>query len=344
MAPVMPLMPPFQYRRRFTVLRRRIGALPRSHGAGAAAACLLLAIAMHAVLAQTPPTTGTTIVLTQEPITPIAPPPSADPLKLGLGEELFASRLLSHGGTQSCVSCHDVHHSGADGRQHDIGSDGKPLKFNTPSVFNAALSFRLNWEGNERTLEAQAALAIDGGPGLGTSVPEVVARLNANPDIVKRFVAAYGRGPDQSSLVNALATYERSLVTPDSPFDRWLKGDKGALSAQQLNGYALFKSFGCVSCHQGMNVGGNMFQRQGIFHRLASPTPEVLRVPSLRNVATTAPYFHDGSEPTLAGAIRKMAAAQLDQTLSGQEIDAIVAFLRSLTGNYRGAAVKAAAQ
>jgi cytochrome c peroxidase len=193
-------------------------------------------------------------------------------------------------------------------------------------------------------LEAQATSAIDSGPGLGSSMPEVLARLNANTDFAKQFIAAYGRNPDASSLIDALATYERSLVTPDSPFDRWLKGDKGALSAAQLHGYALFKSFGCVSCHQGVNVGGNMFERQGIFHRLASPKPEVLRVPSLRNVATTAPYFHDGSAPTLTDAIRKMAAAQLDQTLSEQEIDAIVAFLGSLTGNYHGVPVKAAAR
>jgi cytochrome c peroxidase len=152
----------------------------------------------------------------------------------------------------------------------------------------------------------------------------------------------YGRNPDQPSLVEALAIYERSLVTPDSRFDRCLKGDKAALSAKELDGYALFKSFGCVSCHQGVNVGANLFQRHGIFHPLASPEPKVLRVPSLRNVATTPPYFHDGSAPTLSEAVRRMAKAQLDQSLSEQEIDAIVAFLNSLTGNYRGAPVKAA--
>jgi cytochrome c peroxidase len=347
MARVIALMAPFQLQYRFAALGQRAVALLRTRSASVAAACLLLAIAVHAVLAQAPGTPGTAIVLTQEPITPIPPPLPADPSKLTLGQELFQSRLLSHDRTRSCMSCHDVRSSGADARRHDIGSDGEPLEFNTPSVFNTALSFRLNWEGNERTLEAQATLAIDSGPGLGSSMPEVLARLNANPDFVQQFIAAYGRNPDESSLINALATYERSLVTPDSPFDRWLKGDKGdkgALSAAELNGYALFKSFGCVSCHQGVNVGGNMFERQGVFHPLASPKPEVLRVPSLRNVATTAPYFHDGSAATLTDAVRKMAAAQLDQTLSEQEIDAIVAFLGSLTGNYHGVPVKAAAR
>ena len=311
-----------------------------------AAASLLFAISVQAALIQASPSSAsnTTVVLGPEPITPIPPPPSADPLKLALGEELYQSRLLSHDQTLSCLSCHDVRNNGADSVQHAFGDDGEPLERNTPTVFNAALSFRLNWEGDQRTLAAQAASALNGAPGLGSSTPEILKRLNATPDIVKRFVAAYGRTPDESSLIDALVTYERSLVTPNSPFDRWLNGDKRALSDKELNGYALFKSFGCISCHQGVNVGANMFQRQGIFHPLASPEPKVVRVPSLRNVATTAPYFHDGSAPTLAEAVRKMAAAQLDKSLSDQEIDAIVAFLGSLTGNYRGVPVKAAAR
>jgi cytochrome c peroxidase len=133
-------------------------------------------------------------------------------------------------------------------------------------------------------------------------------------------------------------------VTPESRFDRWLGGDAAALSADEQNGYQLFKSLGCVSCHQGVNVGGNMFQRHGIFHPLASPNPEILRVPSLRNVATTPPYFHDGSTPALDEAVRKMGAAQLDRILSDQQVGAIVAFLKTLTGAYRGASVVPASQ
>jgi cytochrome c peroxidase len=154
--------------------------------------------------------------------------------------------------------------------------------------------------------------------------------------------AAYERAPDRASLLDAIATYERSLVTPGSRFDRWLGGDAAALSAEEQNGYQLFKSLGCISCHQGVNVGGNLFERHGIFHPLASPKPEILRVPSLRNVATTPPYFHDGSAPTLQEAVRKMANAQLDRTLSDQQIEAIVAFLQTLTGTYRGTPVTAA--
>jgi cytochrome c peroxidase len=322
---------------------------PLNWSATAAAVCLLVALGASVVLAQAPSYLlsslfpSTAMPSNQEPITPIPSPPAADPLKLALGEQLFQDPLLSHDQTVACASCHDTRSNGADGLRHAKGADGSPLAFNTPTVFNATLSFRLNWEGNQRTLESQAESTLNGGPGTGSNMQEVLGRLNSKPDTVRQFVAVYGRDPDRASLLDALATYERSLVTPDSRFDRWLEGDHEALSAKELSGYAVFKSFGCISCHQGVNVGGNLFQRHGIFHPLASPEPKILRVPSLRNVATTPPYFHDGSAATLADAVRRMAAAQLDQSLSEPEIDAIVAFLDSLTGTYRGSPVKAAA-
>jgi cytochrome c peroxidase len=278
----------------------------------------------------------------REPITPIPPPPKSDPLKLALGERLFGDPRLSHDGTLACSSCHDIYSNGADNGQRKSARDGSKLTFNIPTVFNAALSFRLNWEGNVRTLEAQAQSALENSTNMGTSVAEVLGKLRADHNLTRQFSEAYGHGPDRASLLDALATYERSLLTPGSRFDIWLGGDATALSAEEQNGYRLFKSLGCVSCHQGVNVGGNLFERQGIFRPLASPNPEIVRVPSLRNVATTAPYFHDGSAPTLGEAVRKMSAAQLDQTLSDQQVDAIVAFLRTLTGTYRGVPVAAA--
>jgi cytochrome c peroxidase len=177
--------------------------------------------------------------------------------------------------------------------------------------------------------------------GLATSADEVVRKLDADSKVVSQFNEAYGRGPDRAALLDAIATYERSLLTPGSRFDRWLDGDSGALTEAELGGYRLFQSLGCVACHQGVNVGGNLFERHGIFHPLASPEPEILRVPSLRNVATRAPYFHDGSAPTIAEAVRQMAAAQLDRVLTTREVDAIVAFLNTLTGTYRGVPVVA---
>jgi cytochrome c peroxidase len=274
-----------------------------------------------------------------EPITPIPAPPAADPLRLSLGEQLFADPRLSHDGKLTCLSCHDTR---ANGRSNPRA--GWPYSFNTLSVFDAALSFRLNWEDNFRDLEAQIESALENPVNLNTSVAEVLQKLNADPQMARRFIAAYGRPPDRASLLDAIATFERSLLTPDSQFDLWLRGNAAALSAKELEGYQLFKSLGCVSCHQGVNVGGNLFQRHGIFHPLASPNPAILRVPSLRNVATRAPYFHDGSAPALADAVRKMGAAQLDRTLSDQQVDEIIAFLNTLTGAYRGRRLVGASQ
>jgi cytochrome c peroxidase len=264
----------------------------------------------------------------QEPITPIPPPPAADPPKLALGERLFGDTRLSADGKLACSSCHDLETNGA--------QEGSKSPFNTLTVFNAALNFRLNWQGNFRALDAQVESSLENPVNMRSSVAEVIAKLNADPEIVQQFRAAYGHAPDRASFLNAVTTFERSLLTPGSRFDRWLGGDASALSAEEISGYQLFKSLGCSSCHQGVNVGGNLFERQGIFHPLAAPKPAILRVPSLRNVATTSPYFHDGSEPNLGNAVRKMAAAQLDRTLSNQQVDAIVGFLQTLTGDYRG--------
>jgi cytochrome c peroxidase len=221
-----------------------------------------------------------------------------------------------------------------------MARDGSNMPFTTLSVFNAALSFRLNWQGNIRTLEAQAQASLEDPAHMANSVEDVLPKLRADPETIRQFGAAYGRPPDQSSLLDAIATYERSLLTPGSRFDLWLTGDKTALSPEEQQGYGLFKSLGCISCHQGMNIGGNLYERRGIFHPLASG-PEMLRVPSLRNVAVMAPYFSDGSAPTLQDAVRRMARAQLDQTLDDQQIETVVAFLKTLTGTFHGVPVRA---
>jgi cytochrome c peroxidase len=324
------------------------GSLPRAGRArrattelGIALGVLLLA---GGAAAQTPdvPLSSASPPTTEQPIAPIPPPPVADPRKLALGEQLFQDTRLSRDGSRACASCHDVRTNGADGHRHDQAFDGAKLPFNTSTVFNAALSFRLGWEGSFRTLETQAEASLDNPDIMGTSVAEIVAKLDSDPETARQFGDAYGRPPDRASLLDAIATYERSLLTPGSRFDRWLQGDAAALSVEEQDGYRLFRRLGCVSCHQGVNVGANLFERHGIFHPLASPDPQILRVPSLRNVATTPPYFHDGSAPTLDDAVRKMAVAQLNQTLSDQQAEAIVGFLRSLTGTYRGDPVIAA--
>jgi len=278
----------------------------------------------------------------KEPVTPIPEAVIADPLKVRLGERLFGDTRLSHDNSRSCSSCHDLGANGAGRNSHDIGLDGSELPLNTLTIFNAALNFRFSWEGKFRTLESDALASLESPRIMGSSSSEVLEKLKADPAVRREFAAAYGRGPDIANVLDAIATFERTLVTPGSRFDQWLAGDATALSEDELNGYRLFKSMGCVSCHQGVNIGGNLFQRHGIFRPLAAPLPEILRVPSLRNVATTPPYFHDGSAPTLDDAVRKMAAAQLNSTLTDQQVSAIVAYLQTLTGQYRGVPVGAA--
>lgn len=300
-----------------------------------------MAVLLFLVSSPVPALETLTAVPDEEPITPIPAPPPVDPLRLALGERLFADPRLSGPQNRACMSCHDTRTNGATAAAHDVSPSGLALPFNTSTVFNAALSFRLNWEGTFRNLEAHSESLLTNPSVMGASITQIVGRLRADPDVVREFVAAYGRSPDRTSLLDALATYVGSLLTPDSRFDRWLTGDPDALTRQEENGYRLFKSFGCTGCHQGVNIGGNLFQRQGIFRALVAGQPEVVRVPSLRNVAVTAPYFHDGSAPTLEAAVRRMAAAQLNRVLTDQQVKDIVVFLGALTGTYRGAPLRA---
>ena len=190
---------------------------------------------------------------------------------------------------------------------------------------------------------------------MGAEWTELLARLRGDPDYVRAFRAAYGRSPRREDVLDALARFQRSLLTPDAPFDRYLRGDAGALPPDARRGYELFKSYGCVSCHQGLNVGGNLFQRFGVFADpfAAEPTPQdsalgrftvtgreadrgVFRVPSLRNVAVSAPYLHDGRATTLERAVAIMGQTQLGIQLPARDVELIVRFLETLTGEYGG--------
>ena len=274
----------------------------------------------------------------EEPITPIPLAAAQDPRQVALGDRLFHDLRLSHDNTRSCNSCHDTSTNGARASAADA------VALNIPTVFNAALNFRLNWEGDLRTLEDQAVQSLDKSQIMGSDVAEALHKLRADPNVAREFRAAFGRDPDGAGLLGAIASYERTLLTPGSRFDRWLQGDASAITAEEFAGYQLFKSLGCISCHQGVNVGGNMYQRHGVFHPLASPKPEIVRVPSLRNVAVTPPYFHDGSAATLSKAVKAMGYAQLDRTLTDDQTKAIVTFLNTLTGTYLGKPITPAGQ
>jgi cytochrome c peroxidase len=290
------------------------------------------------------------IARSPEPILPIPLTVSFDSERARIGERLFHDVRLSAGGRESCASCHPLDRGGMDGMPVAKRPDGSSHFRNTPTVFNAAFNATLNWDGVAHTLEAHTDRIIQGLMGL--SWEELISRLRADIGYAAAFKASYEDGITRASVLDAIAVFERSLFTPGCRFDRFLRGELGALSPRERRGYDLFKRFGCITCHQGVNLGGNLFQKFGVFEdQLESkgrPDPGrirvtngardrgVFRVPSLRNVAVTAPYFHDGREPELAGAVELMGKAQLGKALQRADIELIVDFLKTLTGEFKG--------
>src|SRR5690606_38145601 len=201
-----------------------------------------------------------------EPITPLPRAIDLDADKVRLGEKLFHDVRLSRGDVLACSTCHRLAAGGDDDLARSSGIHGKPLAFNTPTVFNAALSFRLNWRGNFRSLEEQIEAVLHDPDLMYTSWEELLPKLRADETYRDAFFAIYGSEPEPAHVMDALATYERSLITPDAPFDRYLRGERDALEPEERRGYELFKVYGCTACHQGVNVGGNLFQKFGIFH------------------------------------------------------------------------------
>ncbi len=286
-----------------------------------------------------------------EPISPLPQKMNLDPGKVELGRRLFDEKRLSRDNTISCASCHDLARGGVDGLPHSIGINGTEGPINAPTVLNSAFNFRQFWDGRAATLEDQVDGPVQHPGEMGMDWTQVVAKLEQDERYRRDFSALYTGGITREAIKNAIATFERSLVTPDGKFDRYLRGEKNALNQDELEGYQLFKDLGCVSCHQGMNVGGNMYEKLGLienyFEKRGNIQPVDLgrynltkkeehryefRVPSLRNVELTAPYFHDASAKTLEQAVSIMARYQLGIQLPDEKIDRIVSFLKTLTG------------
>ena len=285
-----------------------------------------------------------------EPIRPV-PAPDVDWARAALGERLFHETRLSKDDTVSCASCHDLDSGGDDGRRVSVGIDGEVGPINAPTVFNAGYNFKQFWDGRAGTLEAQVDGPVTSPVEMGSLWPDVVAKLYRDETYPSQFGAIYADGISRDNVKDALAEFMRSLTTPGSRFDSWLAGDEAALDERELRGYALFKSYGCASCHQGANVGGNMFQVFGVinnyFTRRGNITDadrgrfnvtgneadmHAFKVPSLRMAAHTAPYLHDGRAATLRDAVDIMFEFQLGREAPDADKDAIVAFIRTLAG------------
>jgi cytochrome c peroxidase len=290
-----------------------------------------------------------------EPIQPIPLEITLDHRKVALGEQLFRDTRLSSNNQTACYSCHNLNAGGADRKNHLRSSQQEYGTTNTLTVFNASFNYKIGWDGRFASILDHLDDPVNNPSALGSTWEEIVARLKQVPEYKQSFRQLYDEGLSVATLKDTLTTYQESLYTPNSRFDQFLRGNKAALTATEQAGYSLFKSYGCVSCHQGMNVGGNLFQQFGVmgdyfadrgnitqadlgrFNATQDQADRhVFRVPSLRNVAVTSPYFHDGSAQTLEEAVTIMGKYQLGRSLSQTEVNQIAQFLRSLTGEYQG--------
>lgn len=289
---------------------------------------------------------------------PLTPGPALPADKVALGARLFHDGRLSRDNTVACASCHDLGKGGTDRRAVSVGVGGQTGDRNAPTVFNAGFNFVQFWDGRAASLEEQAAGPIHNPLEMGSNWNEVISKLKGDPHYAEAFARIYGGPPTETRIADAIACFERSLVTPDSPFDRFLKGDLVALSPRARAGFQRFQDYGCASCHQGVLLGGNMYQRFGVMEDFFRGRPEratdlgrfnvtrseedrhVFKVPGLRNVALTGPYFHDGSALTLEEAVVVMGRVQLGRDLPAQDVRDIVAFLHSLSGHWQGEALQ----
>lgn len=281
--------------------------------------------------------------------------------KAVLGKELYHDTRLSADGTISCATCHGVETAGVDNLRYSSGINGQLGGVNAPTSYNACFNFVQFWDGRAATLADQAA-----GPPLNpvemgcASFDEIVERLAQDKEFTDRFTAVYPEGLSQSSITDAIAEYEKTLITPNSPFDRYLKGEQDAMTAEQIEGYEIFKDYSCATCHVGENMGGLSYelmgQRANYFEdreltlksgltdgdngRWAQTKDERdryrFKTPSLRNVALTWPYYHDGSVETLDEAVSMMAKYQVGREMSQAEIEKVVSYMNALTGEYQG--------
>lgn len=294
---------------------------------------------------------------TNEAIRPVQDSVPVDMRKVILGNLLFHDVRLSADNTVSCSSCHGLNTGGVDNKPFSEGVGGQHGGVNAPTVFNALYNFVQFWDGRAATLADQAA-----GPPLNPvemackSFDEICDKLKADAAFSKAFTEVYPDGINEANITNAIQEFEKTLFTPNSRFDKYLKGDMAALTTEELAGYDLFKKYNCATCHVGENMGGQSYELMGIKQDYFADRGTELtvedngrfketknerdryrfKVPGLRNVALTAPYFHDATQATLEDAVRAMGKYEVGVDLSQQEVKQIVAFLQTLTGEYQG--------
>ena len=295
-----------------------------------------------------------------EPVRPIDTQVEVDMEKVALGFALFHDTRLSVDNTVSCATCHALETAGVDNHQYSHGVDDQLGGVNAPTVYNAVYNFVQFWDGRAKTLADQAA-----GPPLNPiemaspSFDHIIAKLKADKAFVKDFTKVYPDGITEANITDAIEEFERTLITPNSRFDKWLRGDDSAITADELAGYELFKKYDCATCHVGPNLGGQSYELMGLRkHYFADRGMELtnedngryketqlerdrhrFKVPGLRNIEHTWPYYHDGTRHTLDEAIYDMGLYQTGVEMAASEVDKIEAFLLTLTGEYQGAPI-----
>jgi len=293
-----------------------------------------------------------------EPLQPIPGTSGHIPRKIALGHRLFTDTRLSQDGTIACATCHRPDRGGADDVALTPGLRGRLGEVNVPTIINSRFSVAQFWDGRVTTLEEQVDQPLHNPAEMGSNWPEAITRIAGDRRYAEEAQAIYGTPLSPAIVRDAIAAYERSLVSNNSRFDAFLRGNTDALSHEERTGYRLFKEYGCAACHQGSAVGGNMYQRMGLFGNYfndrsgALTTADrgrfnvtgdpadmhVFKVPSLRNVVQTAPYFHDGSASSLEGAIAIMGRYQLGRDIPLRDIELITAFLAALSAPPEGSA------
>ncbi len=291
-----------------------------------------------------------------EPLQPLPDIVMHDPEKAALGRVLFSDKRLSDDGTLACISCHDLVKAGTDNQRFVKGVRGHKGSVNVPTIFNVVFHSRQFWDGRAASLLDQVNGPAFNAAELGNkSWDSIIERLSQDTALTERFIVAYPDGWTGGNITHALAEYEKTLITPHSHFDRWLKGEENALTENEKEGYALFKAYKCASCHVGAAVGGQTFEymgRQKNYFKDRGPAlasdvglmaytqdPEdkhKFKVPALRNVELTGPYFHDGTVTTLDEAVKKMGVYLTGLYIPEFNRAKIVAFLRTLTGEHEG--------
>jgi cytochrome c peroxidase len=288
------------------------------------------------------------VTLAKEPIDPVRPAQEINLAQAELGKKLYFDPRLSKSGFISCNSCHNLSMGGTDNLKTSIGHNWQQGPINAPTVLNSSLNLAQFWDGRAADLKEQAGGPIANPGEMAFTHTLAIDVLASIPQYVAEFKLVFGVDEiNIDQVTQAIAEFEKTLVTPNSRFDQWLMGNSDAITEKELAGYHLFKQAGCIACHNGPALGGNSFQKMGVVKPYEAKSPVEglsavtgkdadrfkFKVPTLRNVEMTYPYFHDGEAETLSEAVDVMGQLQLGKKFSDEENSQIVAFLKTLTGD-----------